>query len=231
MTNLSGDNQNRTVLIIGTLVAVALVALALFAVGGKSNKSSGGEKADFDLSTVPYIGNKEAPVTMVVIEDFKCPACKSFQEGAEAKLKTEYVDTDKVKIHTIIWPFIAEKAKLEIDDGKIGAQATHCAFKLGGSESFEQLKSYIFRIQGEGNEIWITKDRVKELAAEVSNLDQEKFATCLDNDETAALVDAEELQVEKAKVGNTPTIFINGKKAPGTTFEDVSKVIDAALKE
>lgn len=230
MTNLSGDNQNRTVLIIGTVVAVALVALALFAVGGKQNSGGEGtgEKFDFDLSSVPFVGKADASVTMVVVEDFKCGACKTFQEGTEAKIKTKYVDTGKVKLYTIIWPFIAEQARLDIDDSKIGAQAVKCAFNEG-VEQFDELKTYIFRIQGAPGKVWATKDRMKELAAEVNNLDQEKFATCLDNDETAALVDAEEAQVQKMNITNTPSVFINGEKVKGSV-DAISKAIDSALE-
>ena len=43
MTRLQGNNQNRTVLVIGTLIAAVLIALAVFAV--RSNPEGSGSTA------------------------------------------------------------------------------------------------------------------------------------------------------------------------------------------
>lgn len=52
------------------------------------------------------------------------------------------------------------------------------------------MKTTLFRAQGPEREVWATKSRLKDLAGSVDGLDQARFATRVDNDETAAAVDA-----------------------------------------
>ena len=237
MTRLQGNNPNRTILVVGTLIAVVLIALALFAVRQKPAADAGAAlSADFKLEGVPYIGQADAPVNIVAVEDFKCPVCKQFNASVEPELKTKYVDTGKAKIYTLVWPFLAENARLPTDDSKLAAQAARCVYDQGSNDAFEAYKNILFRAQGDETTVWATKARLKELATNVEGLDQAKFATCLDTDATAARVDADEKQAVDAGVNGTPTIFVNGKQVVNangqSSFQaaDVSAAVDAALK-
>ena len=228
VTRLQGNNQNRSVLVIGTLIAAVLIALALFAVRQKDGETEAGTTAEFDLSGVPFSGKEDAPVSVVVVEDFKCPACKQFEETVAPELQSKYADSGKAKIHTLVWPFLAEKFSLSEDDGKLAGQAARCVYDQRGNEGFTSFKGILFRAQGPENEVWASKERLKELAANVEGLDSEKFATCLDTDATAARVDADEAQAERAGVNSTPSVFVNGKKVESPTLEEISAAIDAA---
>ncbi|MDV6374578.1 DsbA family protein [Deinococcus arenicola] len=236
MTRLQGNNPNRLILVIGTLIAVALIALALFAVRQKPAAADAGAalSANFNLDGVPFAGQAEAPVSIVTIEDFKCPVCKQFNDTIAPELKTKYVDTGKAKAYTLVWPFLAENARLPTDDSKFAAQASRCVYDQGGNDAFETYKEILFRAQGDETTVWATKSRLKDLAGSVEGLDQAKFASCLDSDATAARVDADEKQVTDAKVNHTPTIFVNGKEvmnAAGQSSyqaEDIGKAVDAA---
>ncbi|GHG07842.1 hypothetical protein GCM10017783_20550 [Deinococcus piscis] len=238
MTKLQGNKSNNTALLVGTLIAAALIALALFAGRGKSSEAradaaSGTEvKANFDLTNKPVVGDANAPVEMIVVEDFKCPACKQFEANVFPKVENDYVKTGKVKVYSVAWPFLAEVAKLDEDDSKYAAQAGECAFEHGGGEAFSAYKTILFRAQGSESEIWATKDRLKELAANVPGIDQAAFAGCLDNDETAARVDANEKEVDASGVNSTPTVFVAGKKIenPGD-YAQLQSAIDAALAQ
>lgn len=237
MTRLQGNNSNRGLLVIGTLIAAALIALALFA--GRSKTPAGAAKtANFNLSGLPYVGKDDAPVTVVAVEDFKCPICKQFDNDVWPQLKAKYVDTGKVKVYAMIWPFLSEVQRLATDDSKFAAQAAKCVYDGSGNVAFEKYKEILFRAQGDETTVWATKTRLKELAANVEGLDQAKFATCLDTDATAARVDADEKQVVDAGVTGTPTLFVGGKQvmtADGSRgsflLDDLSREIDAALKK
>ncbi|CAM3371571.1 thioredoxin domain-containing protein [Deinococcus saxicola] len=233
MTRLQGNNPNRIILVVGTLIAVVLIALALFAVRDKP-AAGAGLSGDFKLDGVPFIGQADAPVSIVTIEDFKCPVCKQFTENIEPELKTKYVDTGKAKIYTLIWPFLAQNARLPTDDSKLAGQAALCVFDDGGNAAFESFKNIVFRGQGEESTVWATKTRLKELASNVEGIDQTKFAGCLDTDATAARVDAMEKQAVDAGVNSTPTIFVNGKQVLAASGQgsyspdDIGKAVDAA---
>ncbi|ANC72029.1 MULTISPECIES: DsbA family protein [Deinococcus] len=228
MTRLSGNNQNRSVLIIGTLVAAALIALALFAVRGKSTTTTG-EAQTFTYANLPYAGQANAPVNVLVVEDFKCPNCKSFEETVAPELRTKYVGTGKVKMYSLVYPFLADR--LPEDDSKYAAQAARCVYAQGKNDAFNTYKEILFRAQGPETEVWATKSRLKELATSL-DIDQAKFATCLDNDETAAQVETDKQEALKAGVGGTPTVFVNGKlvNVQSDYVKDISAAIDEALK-
>ncbi|MFB9992233.1 DsbA family protein [Deinococcus oregonensis] len=227
MTRLQGTNPNRTILVIGTLLAAVLIAVALFAVRGKPSGS--GQTVNFNLSGQPVLGQEAAPVTMVVFEDFKCPNCKRFEDEFLPELKTKYIDTGKVKMVSMNFPFLAQNARLPTDDSKLAAQAVECAF-LQSNDLNNSFKTVLFRGQGSESVVWATKSRLKELAGNVEGLDTAKFATCLDSDQTAAAVDADEKQAVDAKVAGTPAIYVNGKLVDSYATASVSAAIDAALK-
>lgn len=235
MTRLQGNNPNRTILVIGTLVAVALIALALFAVRDRP-AAGAGLNANFNLEGLPYAGQADAPVNVVVVEDFKCPACRQFEATVEPELRSEYVDTGRAKMYTLVWPFLAELANLPTDDSKLAGQAALCVYDEGGNDAFGRYKSILFRAQGDESTVWATKSRLKELATNVEGIDQAAFATCLDTDATAARVDAMEKQASDAGVNSTPTVFVNGQQVVNASGQgsaqaaDVSRAIDAALQ-
>ncbi|GHF74309.1 DsbA family protein [Deinococcus ficus] len=229
MTRLKGSNSNNTTLVIGTLIAVVLIALALFAVRGKPRTGGDGTTATFNLADMPYVGQDDARVNVVVVEDFKCPACKNFNDNIEPELKTKYVDGGQVKWYTLVWPFISTQvARNPEDDSKYAAQAARCVREQQGNEGYEVFKGILFRSQGPESEVWASKANLKTLAGNVEGLDAAKFASCLDNDETLAAVEADKRQAEAAGVNSTPTVFVNGKKVEGTASA-ISQAIDEAV--
>ena len=237
MTRPQNRGNNNSALLIGTLVAAALIALALFAGRGENAteqtqaNQDANAKAAFDLSNKPMAGEESAPVEMIVVEDFKCPACKRFEAEVYPQVQNEYIRTGQVKSYFVTWPFLAEMAQLDEDDSKYAAQAVQCAFENGGSDAFNQYKSILFRAQGPANEIWASKQRLKELAGNVGAIDQAAFGSCLDSDATLATVEANEKEALASGVNSTPTVFINGEKVEDTTQAGVKAAIDAALAQ
>ncbi len=229
MTRLQGDNSNRTFLVIGTVIAAALIALALFSVNGKPKTSNA--IFNFDLSGQPIIGKANAPVAMVVFADYKCPNCKNFEDNMLPELRSKYLDTGKVKLVPMNFPFLAENAQLPVDDSKLAAEAVECAFKVKDSAAYDTLSTYLFRQQGSESEVWATKTKLKSIASNVEGLDQTAFGTCLETDATAKAVESDKSVAISAGVNGTPTIFINGKKLDSYALADVSTAIDAALKK
>ena len=56
--------------------------------------------SQINMSGEPVLGESDAPVTMVIYEDFECPFCKRFEDNAFQNIKSNYVDTGQVKV---IW--------------------------------------------------------------------------------------------------------------------------------
>lgn len=51
------------------------------------------------LDDDPVTGDPSAPVTIVEFSDYECPFCKRHYDQTYAQLKTNYIDTGKVKLY------------------------------------------------------------------------------------------------------------------------------------
>ncbi|MFC4453248.1 DsbA family protein [Deinococcus sonorensis] len=210
--------QNRTVLVIGTLIAAVLIALAVLAL--RPGGAPSGTKT-FDLDGQPFLGQASAPVTLVVFEDYKCPNCKNFEDNTMPTLQSKYLDTGKIKLYRINFPFIGP-------DSTTAAEAAECAYDQKGNDGYNQLSTLIFRAQGEETEQWATKDRLVTLAGYVDGLDADKLRSCLDSEATKDRVAADTAQANKAGVTGTPSVFVNGVLVSNYSADSVSAAIDKA---
>ena len=61
-----------------------------------------------DLSKSPYIGDKNAPLTMAFWSDFQCPFCQRFELQTFPTLVTKYVNTGKLKVVFMDFPFLGK---------------------------------------------------------------------------------------------------------------------------
>ncbi len=227
MTRLNAKSSNRTVLLIGTVIAAVLILLVVFAVRPAGNTSTGTKT--FDLTGQPVLGQASAKVTLVVFEDFKCPNCKRFEEETFPVIQSKYIDTGKVRFSMLPFPFIAQQNSLPVDDSRLAAEAGLCAFDQK-PELFWKYTPIIFRAQGPENQVWASKDRLVELAGNVDGIDTARLRACLDAGTNTAKVDAGEAQATKAGVNATPSVFVNGVLTADYSAATVSAAIDKALQ-
>lgn len=226
MTRLQGE-QNRTPLVVGTIVAALLLGLGLWFLSRQNGAGvTSGDTKTFNLTGQPFIGKADAPVKMVVFEDFKCPNCKNFEDSIFPTIQQKYVETGKVQVYKINYPFLADS--LPTDDSKLAAQAAECAYDQKGNDGYNSLATILFRAQQSETVVWATKDKLEELAGSVDGLDPDKFKTCLDSDATKARVEADKKQGQDAGITGTPSVFVNGKLIPEFSAENISKAIDDA---
>lgn len=216
------------VLLLGTLGLAALVAVFLLF------RPSPAPSGTFDLRDLPRLGAENAPVTVVIVEDFKCPVCKAFEEQIAPELKSRYVDTGKVKVYSLVFPFLGKKFGLEPDDSVLAAQAAQCVYQHGGDDAFQAFKTILFRAQGEETRVWATAERLSELAGNVEGLNLTRFTACLTSNATLPQVTKNTAQVEKNKVNGTPAIFVNGALIGWDSFavlrEKLFKQLDTAAR-
>ncbi len=168
------------------------------------------------------LGSANAPVTLVEFSDFQCPYCQKFYNEAYAQIKTDYVDTGKVKIVFKHFPLnghpFAQKA----------SEAAECARTLGGDAKFWMLHDKMF-----DNQSAIDVPDLKNYAKEIG-LNETQFNACLDNGDSAAKVLADYTSGTAIGVSGTPSFVIgsgeNGIPLAGALpFASFKSAIDAAL--
>jgi len=161
----------------------------------------------------PYLGSKDAKVTIIEFSDFECPACKRAEPVVKQvtsyygdKILFVYRDFPIYQLH----PF-AQKA----------AEASECAFE---QDKYWEMHDKLF-----DNQDALDVSSLKRYAREIG-LDGAQFDSCLDSSKYQSEVEKDANDGVKAGVQGTPTFFINGKQyTGGRSLEEFRKIIDKEL--
>lgn len=158
-----------------------------------------------NLEGGPWLGSKDAPLTLVEFTDYQCTFCQRFHEATFPELKKKYIDTGKIR-------FASRDMPLEFhSNASRAAEAARCA--------------------GDQGEFWEMRDRLISNASRLSpgdvagyaqalKLDTLQFRTCMDTGKYAKTVQKDAAVAESLGVTGTPS-FLVGK----STHEGVSGVI------
>jgi protein-disulfide isomerase len=182
--------------------------------------------------TDPYIGDKNAPVTLVAWEDYQCPFCKAVEVGhdqiqvapAMPELVRDYVKTGKLRIVFKDYPFLG-------DDSKIAALYEHAIWNLY-PDKFYDWRMAMFEAQDEeGDEGFGDEASILALVKK-QGMDTNKLKADVTTNvaKYQALVDADRAEGASFGITGTPG-FITGKVLiPGAVGIDQFKAaIDAQL--
>lgn len=179
------------------------------------------------LGDGPALGSEDAPVTIVEFSDYQCPFCKKHLTNAFTVLKTNYIDTGKVRYFFRDFPLdsihpYARKA----------AESAHCA---GDQGKFWEMHDVMFNNQGE-----LKADNLRDFARTMQ-LDLDAFNACLDGGKYAKSVETDVAAGSAAGVTGTPGFFIGKTKKDGAITATAMKgaqpaaafiqVIDRLLEE
>lgn len=172
----------------------------------------------------PFIGDKNAKVTIIEFSDFQCPFCRSFFEDTFTKLKNDYIDTGKVKLVYRDYPLPFHPNALS------AAEAAECANEQG---KFWEFHDTLFGSQSDWVNLSTENVKTKYLnyAANLG-LNVNNFSICLNNETYKDEIQKDTADGSKAGVNGTPSFYINGKQIVGAQPYDVFKTaIDAELNK
>ncbi len=152
----------------------------------------------------PFLGEKNAPLTLIEFTDFQCPYCARHFAQTMPQIVAEYVKTGKVKY--VIRNFPLESLHPRAFQA---AEAARCAS--------EQKKYWEMHQRLISNQNALD---AKGLAAQAQalGLDLPAFQQCLDSGKEAAKVREDIADGEKAGVEGTPSFFL------GMTQQNESKI-------
>ena len=167
------------------------------------------------------LGPANAPVTITEFASMTCPHCAAFNEGVFPKIKSEYIDTGKIR-------YVFREFPLDIK-AAAGSMLTRCIAKDDAAKYFT-VTDLLFKQQGD----WVLKNTTETLTriGKQAGLSQQAVEECLkDQALLDKIVADQKFASEVLKVNSTPTFFINGEKIKGeTSFEEFDKRIKSLLK-
>lgn len=217
---------------ITTVVLVVLLAFLVFRNPAVPTGATGGTVADpspeaptpsLDVESLidddAVLGDEDAPVTIIEWSDYQCPFCKRFHDQTWNLLKSQYIDTGKVK-------FVYRDFPLSFHvNAQKSAEAAECAGEQG---KYWEMHDAIFT-QSQADGTGISPADLKNIAKSVG-LDSSKFDSCLDSGEMAAEVQKDMSEGAASGVQGTPGFLINGKLVSGAQpFSVFQQVIDSEL--
>lgn len=160
-------------------------------------------------------GDAKAKITLVEFSDYQCPFCGRLFSETMPSIDEQYIKTGKAKFTLRDFPLgfhqYAQKA----------SEAAECA---GDQNKYWEYHDKLFANQ-ESLDVGSLKKYAKELS-----LDTAVFDNCLDTGKQADEVKKDFADGQKAGVGGTPAVFVNGKLISGACpFSTFQQAFDAEL--
>jgi len=167
------------------------------------------------------LGSADAAVTITEYASMTCPHCAAFNADVFPKIKTEYIDTGKVR-------YIFREFPLDIK-AAAGSMLSRCIAN-GDAAKYFAVTDLLFRQQND----WVMKNTTETLTriGKQAGLSQEQVEACLSDQALLDKIAADQKYAsEVLKVNSTPTFFINGEMIKGeTSIEEFEKRINPLLK-
>lgn len=166
------------------------------------------------------LGRADAPVTVHEYFSLSCSHCAAFHVNTLPKIKTNYIDTGKIR-------FV-------FHDFPLGGLASAAAMltRCGDADAYHGFVDILFKKQKQ----WLRSDApLQELEgfARLAGMSPDDVMECLDNEPLFK-------EIETRKVGynrdlgikSTPTFIVGKTTVPGNLpYDDFQEIFDKALKE
>lgn len=180
--------------------AITVVIIALVLMPSPKEKP-----IEIAYDSLPRLGEADAPVKLVVLSDYKCPACQFYDQQMKPQLIKDYVEQGIVSIYHMNYPFIGP-------DSYTAALAAQSVFHES-NESFWKYHDRLYQNQGEETQQWATPEFLVELSqGDEPLIDASKLKQEIDDKTYRNEVDEQYDFAKKNKATGTPTFYINGVK-------------------
>jgi len=166
-------------------------------------------------------GKKDSPVRVLIFEDLQCPDCAAFREMLDQKLLPKY--GTRVAFEHRDFPLAkhawARPASVAARYLQTVDEVTAIKFRRETMKSLRDIKADTFQH-------WLRTFCAR------NGIDPEKAASALNDTALQAAVQKDFDDGVARGIARTPTALVNGEPFIETfTFEEISRGIDAALKE
>lgn len=166
----------------------------------------------------PFLGPKDALVTIVEFSDFQCSYCGKFYDETLILIREAY--PDQVKFVYRDFPIFGE-------DSARAAMAGECADEQG---KFWEMHNYLFDTHKEAEPITMDQTTLVSIAGELG-MDTDSFAECLSSERYMEEVLADYQTAQQYGFRGTPGFVINGVvySMGAQPFEVFDRIIKSEL--
>ncbi|HEX6809503.1 MAG TPA: thioredoxin domain-containing protein [Gemmatimonadaceae bacterium] len=165
-------------------------------------------------------GNANAPLWVVEISDFQCPFCREWHDQSYAAIKSQYIDTGKIRFAYINYPLSIHK------NAWPAAEAAMCAAAQG---KFWPMHDSLFASQPRWENSAKPQPTLDSIAASVG-VSRDAYTTCVTQHQMRALIQADVDRADESGVTATPTFIIGTAKITGAQpLDQFRAVVDAQL--
>ncbi len=177
---------------------------------------------EVELAPDMVIGNEDASVTIIEYASYTCPHCANFHTTVFKDLKTNYIDTGKVRfIHR------------EVYFDRFGLWAGMVA-RCGGEMRYYGMNDLIYGSQeewvGSGEPVEVLNNLRK--LGRTAGMSDEELNACLEDQEMAqSMVAAYQQNATADEISATPSLVINGEKYSNMSYDDLAAILDEKLAE
>jgi protein-disulfide isomerase len=164
----------------------------------------------------PVFGPDDAPIIIIEFSDFECPFCQRHFAQVYPQLLAEY--PGQIRFVYKDFPLVSIHPA-----ARGAAMAAQCAFE---QDAFWEFHDLLF-----SGRLELTRSSYETYADELG-LDAPAFATCLDEERYADVVDEDTQFAQTFGISSTPTFLVNGIVIVGAQpFEAFAQVIDYELSQ
>ncbi len=232
--------QDRYFTPLAVLAGAIIIGLAIFfgrgvapikPTTGQSSATHPVENAQIvntkDIKTAdnPYIGNKDAPVTLIEWFDYQCPYCKLFEQNTESKLYKNYVQTGKLKIVFKDFVFLGP-------DSKTAALFARAVWATYPNKFYEWYQA-VFSAQDKENSGFGNLSSIVTLTKKIPGMDTDVIVARMNKDKSQfeAAISADGLEGRAIGIKGTPSMVIGKYLIVGAQpYSKVQSLIESQLQ-
>ena len=207
------------------IAAITSLVLSACGAAGSGNSQSGNSGGDELALTDIALGEADAPITMVEYASWTCPACLQFHTDVIPMLKTDYIETGKVKF--VFREFPTQPANITVAGFALARCAGEDNYYAVIDDLFAAQTNVLNMIRSGGN----IEGALRNVASSYG-IQGDAFNDCLANKDVTYAIGESVMKGDSQGVNSTPTVFINGKKLQGYDWrnaEGMRAVLDAEL--
>jgi protein-disulfide isomerase len=143
------------------------------------------------------LGNPDAKITVVEFGDYQCTFCYKFHNDVMKKINEKYIKSGDVN-------FVYKDFPLNGKPSLLASEASYCAQQ---QDRFWTYHDMLYDNWGGENTGWITQEILSDFAKE-SELNLEKFNSCMENSEFRQKVLNNEQFAKGININATPSFLI-----------------------